>query len=407
MKVKNSIGSLSNSRVSTPSTPGIFPGRVKKIILDDRTYSDLFKRYGEWASIGYIVFDILNQPANDENIDNLLVAKPLFPNQKIYPLENEIVSILLLPDSNAEANVNSKTYYYFQPINIWNNNHHNAIPDPITAKDPESKRDYQQTQAGAVRKVTDGSTDIILGKTFEERLNIKTLQPFEGDHILEGRWGNSIRFSSTVKNSNISNPWSTSGNNGDPLTILRNGQYEDSKDPWIPQVEDINKDISSFYLTSTQIIPLTPSAESYNSYKSSSPEKINKYKNSQIILNSGRLVLNSYEDHLLLSAKKSINLNSVDSVNLDTKTIILQSNKLYLGNKNATEPLLLGNKTVNLLTELFQNMTAFMTICSSLVSTVPGTPLVPLNAISGQMTSTLQKLTSQLQTLKSKDNFTI
>jgi hypothetical protein len=407
VKVKNSIGSLSNSRVPISSTPGIFSGRVKKIILDDKTYSDLFKQYGEWASIGYIIFDILNQPTNDENIDNLLVAKPLFPNQKVYPLENEIVSILLLPDSNTEANVNSKTYYYFQPINIWNNNHHNAIPDPITAPVPESKRDYQQTQAGAVRKVTDGSTDIILGKTFEEKLNIKTLQPFEGDHILEGRWGNSIRFSSTVKNSNINNSWSTSGNNGDPITILRNGQYEDDKDPWIPQVENINKDISSFYLTSTQIIPLTPSAESYNSYKSSPPEKINKYKQSQIILNSGRLVLNSYEDHLLLSAKKSINLNSVDSVNLDTKTIILQSNKLYLGNKNATEPILLGNKTVNLLTELFQNMTAFMTICSSLVSTVPGTPLVPLNAVGGQMVSTLQKLTSQLQTLKSKDNFTI
>lgn len=407
MKVQDNISSLANSKESISSSPGILSGRVKKIILDDKTHPELFKSYGEWASIGYVIFDMLNQPVNSKDTNNLLVAKPLFPNQKIYPLENEIISIIRLPDSNAEANVNSKTFYYFQPINIWNNIHHNAIPDPITAPTPESKRDYEQTQAGAVRKVTDGSTDIILGVTFKEKLDIKPLQPYEGDHILEGRWGNSIRFSSTIKNSNIKNTWSTNGTDGDPIMLIRNGQHNDGNDPWIPQTEDINKDISSFYLTSTQIIPLIPSSETYNSYKSEAPEKINKYKKPQIILNSGRLVLNSYEDNVLITAKKTINLNSINSFNVDTKTIILQSNKLYLGNKNATEPLLLGNKTVNLLTELFQNLTTFMTICSTLVSTIPGTPLVPLNAAGGQMTSTLQKLTTQLQTLKSKDNFTI
>ena len=35
------------------------------------------------------------------------------------------------------------------------------------------------------------------------------------------------------------------GENGDPLTIFKNGQHNDGKDPWIPQVEDINKDKNS------------------------------------------------------------------------------------------------------------------------------------------------------------------
>ena len=53
------------------------------------------------------------------------------PNLSAIPLENEIVYILSLPNSNIQANVNEVTYYYFQSINIWGSTHHNAIPDPI------------------------------------------------------------------------------------------------------------------------------------------------------------------------------------------------------------------------------------------------------------------------------------
>jgi hypothetical protein len=42
------------------------------------------------------------------------------------------------------------------------------------------------------------------------------------------------------------------GTNGDPITILRNGQGNQTKEGWIPIVEDINNDNSSIYLTSTQ-----------------------------------------------------------------------------------------------------------------------------------------------------------
>jgi hypothetical protein len=45
-------------------------------------------------------------------------------------------------------------------------------------------------------------------------------------------------------------------NNGDPITILRNGQpTKTSPEGWIPITENINNDLSSIYLTSTQKIP--------------------------------------------------------------------------------------------------------------------------------------------------------
>jgi hypothetical protein len=75
--------------------------------------------------------------------------------------------------------------------------------------------------------------------------------------ILEGRFGNSIRFGSTNASSEISNPnnWSDSGNTGDPITIIRNGQSTNLDEKgWLPTVENINSDASSIYLTSNQRI---------------------------------------------------------------------------------------------------------------------------------------------------------
>jgi hypothetical protein len=81
--------------------------------------------------------------------------------------------------------------------------------------------------------------------------------PYMGDVIYEGRWGNSIRFGSTVKSkSQYSNPWSRSGNNGDPITIVRNGQNKLANEFGAePITENIKNDLSSIYLTSTQALP--------------------------------------------------------------------------------------------------------------------------------------------------------
>jgi hypothetical protein len=63
-----------------------------------------------------------------------------------------------------------------------------------------------------------------------------------GDSLMEGRYGQSIRFGSTAKSlSHYRNNWSESGHNGDPISIIRNGQPEKLKDDrgWIPITEDL------------------------------------------------------------------------------------------------------------------------------------------------------------------------
>jgi hypothetical protein len=373
-------------------------------MLDDKTYPSVFKNFGEWSSIGGIFFSKINAPNPDKNFSTDNFAKPLFPNNKTFPLINEIVYIVALPNNDIQSNVSSLDYYYFQPVNIWNSTHHNAIPDPILNSNlpPSQQQDYQQTSGGTVRRVTDGGTEINLGNTFKEKINIKSVQPFEGDIINEGRWGQSIRFGSTVNNSIIPNPWSRVGNNGDPIYILRTGQYADGKDPWIPQVEDINKDISAIYATSTQNIPIQVSSKNYNSYQNA-PTSPDKFAGEQIILNSGRLLFNTKTDSILFSSKKTINLNSVESVNIDSPTFIANSKNIFLGDKNATEPVILGNTFLNDLRQLLTQLITLSTALQSPIGT-PG-PSAPNLIIAGPaqaMVTNAQNMLNRINNYKSK-----
>jgi|MDSV01.2.fsa_nt_gb hypothetical protein len=398
------LNSLNFNPQSFGGKAGVFSARVIATLLDDKTYSEAFKEFGEWSSIGCIFFDKINQPNPSTEFTSDNFAKPLFPNQSIVPLENEIIYIMAMPNSNIQSDVNEVSYYYFQPINIWNSVHHNAIPDPINGEStPESQQqDYEQTEGGAVRRVTDGGTEIDLGDTFVEKLSIRNLQPFEGDNIIEGRWGNTIRLGSTVQDSNVPNPWSESGENGDPITIIKNGQHEEDTDPWIPQVEDINTDKSSVYLTSTQAIPIEVASKSYNSYFQA-PTSPDKFTEEQVILNSGRLLFNSKTDSILFSSSDTINLNSVTSINLDSPTTIIQSDKVLLGDKNARESVILGDK---FLADFRSLMSTLISLCGALQTPI-GTPIpfvpnvaIPVPAV--QVQSKAQKLLNKIEQYKSK-----
>jgi hypothetical protein len=374
--------------------------RVLSIVLDES--HPRFKELGEWNAIGIIEYEDVTNPLPSPSLPT---ARPLTGNFKNLPLVNEIVFIMAFPNTDIATISSNQDQYYVNIVSLWNHPHHNAYPTTPNALPPSQQKDYIQTSTGNVRRVTDQSTEVFLGKTFKERSNIHPLLPFEGDIINEGRWGNSIRIGSTVKNA--PNTWSTVGTDGDPILIIRNGQGTQTKEGWVPTVEDINNDDSSIYATSTQKIPLKAASSNYFSYKNNAPQAPDQYAGKQIILNSGRLVFNSTTDHILLSSNKSINLNAVDGVNIDTPIVTVQAGNIYLGSKNATEPLLLGDQTVNLLNQLISNLSSFATICTTLVATPPGAPIAPLNVAATQLVGSLNALQANLNSVKSKYNYTV
>jgi len=374
---------------------------VKDIVLDNT--SKYFSNVGEYNGIGSIYFEVVKG-----NYKSKGFAKPYFSNISNYPLLEELVYIFSLPSPDIQNNNYKKVFYYITPINTWNSNHHNGIPNIFKNTEvPESQqRDYTQTEAGAVRRVQDGSTDIVLGKTFKEKSNIKPLRKFEGDFILEGRLGNSIRFGSTVLlDDKPITPWSTGSNNGDPIVLIRNGQGDKGSVGYLPTLEDINLDPSSIYLTTTQKIPLTVSSNNYFSYPSDAPTDPNQYTGNQVILNSGRLVFNTTQDHLLLSSAKSISLSSLSTLNVDASEVIMQTGKIYLGSKSAKEPLLLGDTTVALLNDLIDIVASLLR--DSIIANAGGVPVVPFPNNSPLLLTRLQKIQAEINSIKSNYNFTV
>jgi len=386
---------------SSSNPPSIISVRVKDIILDD-THPQ-FENYGEWNGIGTIFYDAVDFPFASEVANT---AQPLFSNQKFYPLINELVSIVFLASTGTQNNTNIVTAYYLPSINVWNSQHHNALPDPTQEPNPNSQQDYEQSSGGLsqdVRRVNDNSTEIDLGEGFNEQINTYPLQSFIGDYLLEGRWGNSIRFGSTIKNK--PNEWSSIGENGDPILIIRNGQPTDlDQDSWIPTTENINKDQSSLYLTQGQKLPIEMASETYDSY-SQGPTKASEYVGNQIILNSDRLIFNAKRDNILLSSNNSISLNSPSSVNIDSSQFTVAGGNIHLGDKNATEPLLRGNITITQLSTMIDALIQFFTLYSSEPpnAKIASTPLASANLI-----PVLNSVKSILQSqAKSKNNFTV
>jgi len=392
--------------------------RVRSIVLDNT--HPRFKELGEWNALGAIEYEEVTSPTLSPS--SLSVAYSINPNIKSFPLLNEIVYVITFPDTNIGKNNTSSKKYYINNIGLWNHPHHNGYPIISTNLSPSQQKDYIQTQAGSVRRVTDNSTEINLGKTFKERANIHPLLPFEGDIIYEGRWGNSIRLGSTVNKT--PNNWSSTGNDGDPILLIRNGQGNQIDQGWIPIVENINDDDSSIYLTSTQNIPLKASSTDYTSYSNGFNSSLgeipivpSKYEGNQIILNSGRLVFNATNDHILLSSDKSINLNSLKSVNIDTRKFVVQADNIYLGEIGlANQHLMLGDNTVEFLKTLVSSLKDMANYLKTLTSD-PVTPNNPATFNSTllpkatQLSITLESLESQLNTsppvLISQRNYTL
>jgi len=384
-----------------PSSLNLEPVRVLAVILDDKTYPDLFRKYGEWASIGGIVWEYVKTSTTDKSLDTKNFALPLFPNIKHFPVDNEIVLLVISSDSGVLNDPTSYQYYYLPPTNVWASSHHNATPDQIYANPGvntlpgDQKADYPLVGGTLVRRVNDEGTEIFKpGDPFVENKYIRTLAPYPGDVIMEGRYGNSLRFSSTSQ-FGLKNNWSNYQAFNSPITILRNGQKIDFRqDPWVNVSEDINTDFSSIYLTSNQQIPLTPSSFKTASYRPEQyiPANASSFINPQIILSSGRLFFNSTSDSIILSGAKGILLSSNDSTNIDSPSFTVRSVNITLGSADAKERAIKGDTLVKELNSFLIALKQVQVALSSAANSGgPVQSLIDVSATFGSAINNLQK----------------
>ena len=354
--VKQSQGNISPHN-NKKTSGGSFQIQVTSINLDPNKGFD---------KIGVIIGTKIS-PNNVPGITSY-TAYPASSNVKNFPIINEIVTIY----SSIDPITNQPKFVYSEPVSTFGSAapNNSAKAKPFQNLTPPSQQlDYTQINAGAVNisdPEFDQSNNIIESENFVEKGNIHPLLPFEGDIIYEGRWGNSLRFGNTSKTKgSYQNNYSSYGDKGDPILILRNGQNPNSSNFGAePIVENISKDLSSIWLTSTQKIPFNLANENFNSY-STSPITPSSFTLPQIILHSDRVTLNAKSDSVLISGQKSVGLSSNGSINIEAKQIYFDGNDIRLGSKDASQSVLKGDDTVELLkritTELLNISTALKT----------------------------------------------
>ena len=238
------------------------------------------------------------------NSSQKILAKPLNVGDVKLPVVGEYVQVERAPSEFASTfGTGRRSYYYSNPVSIQGNVNNNVLENASTLKGDSTGQDYETTSLG-VPNSSVSSPSNKKNKEFEEVPNLSQLQPYSGDSILQGRFGQSIRFGYTPKNADADNKpgWSSTAPD-QPITIIKNSSIRDGYNKFI--IEDINNDDSSIWMGSRQVIGLE---SSHPFTLGTSPQS--SYKSPQIVLNSDRIVLNSKTDSVLISGNKSVNVST-------------------------------------------------------------------------------------------------
>jgi len=285
---------LGNSAIATPTvipTAGdvnpIFPARVVDVNLEPSSNPlSIFQITNGWGSIGAIRFQSLStkRNTNEQVTTQASVAYPMDINFKKIPTLGETVFIIQGPSykSLTSGNPDASQFYYLNAISVWNKNHLNMLPPPSEYSQNTDTVNNENVSEGISNNPETQVEEPTPGKTFKEEAYIRNLYPVEGDIILEGRWGNSLRFSSTAihtsESKDTESPWSGEGKDGSPITILRNGQStvdQSAFNNWFPIYEDIQGDAASIYLTDGQAIPILLGSNNFDSFGVDATPQIN------------------------------------------------------------------------------------------------------------------------------------
>jgi hypothetical protein len=383
IRIRDNLGGLvaATSKITPTPPPKENIGKVFGVILDENTPSrELFDKHGGWSGIGTVLYLDYPQSKNisvdSVNLSSCKPAKPIHASNQNYPLKGELIHIINAPSPTSQINNQSNQKYYTGTVNVWNNSQQNSL------------------------------TDDSLGDTFVENTDHRDLRSFAGDRIYPGRFGQGIRFGSTVKSRSTINEWSSIGKDGDPITIMVNGYVTSNPSKSNPNIEEINKEMSSIYMTSTQKLPLIPGASIVNPRVNTI--KPNDYISSQLILNSDRVTLNAKKDEVLLFAKTNIELNSDNIININAGGVAhINSPSIALGSNSGsypTEPVLLGDKTYDLFLEICGTLT---TLAGYLVqaSTQDG-PIVAVSSAGTQLFEDIDNLLNKVDTITSEKVYT-
>ncbi len=413
-RVRTSQQSSNTSRTSFTVTPNV--GIVVDVILNE-DHSRLEKTDNENFSTGKdtsIIGNCVIRPLSDQTSHeaDLYDYPPLDTLNLDVPLIGETVELVrvgnvsyyrritkgFLNVGNAQINFNKDVFELTEPKQ-------NTASDYSTTS---------QTQTTNTKGQNDRDTD--LGKNFEET-QVNKLKLYEGDKVIQSRYGQSIRFSG------YNNP----DGKFSPTIILRNRQNDVSlNDLEIGDVveEDINRDGSIIVLSSKDhLLDFQPGTidDGGSSDFETKPDNFDDYPSKldevdQTLISSGRIILSSKNSEMIFYSKKNYGFisdgkfsidNGKDGAMLnfngdvkiqtnDSDTFILGGKgNIFLNTEETEEPLARGQTLVDILGE----------ILDAIVEQIYATPSGP-SAKGPTNAATFNKIKAKLDDIKSTLNYT-
>lgn len=359
--------SISNSTHSTNSNSGgaagVMTGIVLDIILDDtnprvQTYDFSEVETKDTSIVGSAVIRKLNDTS--ASAKGVKAYRPFDANEGI-PLVGETVELISLGGR-----------LHYKRIASANINAGNAIEDvdtknfQPTQKPGQPATEYSTISATGTPSGGSGAEDrkTKIGEYFETT-QINPLKLYEGDRIIQSRFGQSIRFSGY--------------NNQDkkyaPTIILRNRQSDDSlsklKKGSLTE-EDVNKDGTTIAITSgVYKLNFQSTLETKPSKFKGYPSELKGYD--QVLVNSERIILSAKTQEMIFFSKGNWGFISDGKMSIDNgkagadldfhgdvrlttndnSTYILGGKgNIFLNTESNKEPLVRGETLKGLLEEL-------------------------------------------------------
>ena len=333
-----------------------------------------------------------------------------------YPPYNIDEGLPLLGEIVELVDIGGRQHYkrIFNPDIVKGNAREDALLLGLPVENSENNSsDYSSTsQTGTPAGGAGDDRKNKLGEYFEFN-KVNPLKFYEGDKIIQSRFGQSIRFSGYNNEENVFAP----------TIIIRNRQndksLEDLKEFEITE-ENIVEDGSTIAITSGDyLMQFTPGTEDVpfdtEPVYYEAPEELKG--TDQILINSGRIVLSSKDSEMIFFSKGNVSIISDGKFTLDNgndgafidlngeyRTTTNDNNMIFLGgtgkiflnvDEDEKEPLVRGETLKGLLEELIDaiNQQIFQTPAGP---TAPG----PTNA------PTFNQIKSKLDTMLSTLNYT-
>ena len=367
------LGNYNSQAGSNTAANPILYARVERVIT---TPSDNgYKENGGLKALNGIFFTFLQSTKgkSDEAISESDFAYPSSINLFHVPIPGEVVQIISVPNPDTSTMTLSGKYYYTSVVNFWNHPKDGLFFDLYRP---------------------------LVLDTNHRKFKLNPLLISEGDTVIQGRYGQYIRFSKEGKEVN-------------PYMVFSTGRpYKSPENS--PVAADINKDYSTVEFHTKGIAAL----KSVNTFikthrKDFVPKSTDTYEGEQILVNTGRIVLNAKEDSVLVASKKAIATSSETLNQEATKEICMDAPKIYIGagsmNSSLPEPLVLGHKVEQFLSDVIDQL---IEVADSLkiATTVSGEQLPIVNQKGAKVSVILRSLKSKLNPqgsseLKSKKSF--